>query len=143
MRSDDAAADAAAWDERSGLHRMPPRIRAPLVGRGSGVSVLGRAGVGRVRARTDAGGGRGGQARGFDRMMPSFSEALTPEQVDALVAHLRTFCRDDSWPRGELNLPRAMFTEKAYPEDEAVLTTGVALEGAGAITNELIFEKRI
>jgi mono/diheme cytochrome c family protein len=86
---------------------------------------------------------RGGPARGFDRTMPSFSEALTPEQVDALVAHVRTFCRDDSWPRGELNLPRAMFTEKAYPEDEAVLTSGVALAGAGAITNQLVFEKRI
>jgi mono/diheme cytochrome c family protein len=86
---------------------------------------------------------QGGPARGFGPMMPSFSEALTPEQVDALVAHLRTFCRDDSWPRGELNLPRAMFTEKAYPEDEAVLTTGVAVEGAGAITNSLVFEKRI
>ena len=59
------------------------------------------------------------------------SEALTLEQVDALVAHLRTFCRDESWPRGELNLPRAMFTEKAYPEDEAVITSGVTLEGAG------------
>jgi len=75
-------------------------------------------------------------------MMPSFSEALTPQQADDLVAHLRSFCRDDSWPRGELNLPRAMFTEKAYPEDEVVLTSGVALEGAGAITNELVFEKR-
>jgi len=85
---------------------------------------------------------RGGPARGFHRMMPSFSEALTPEQVDDLVAHLRGFCRDDSWPRGDLNLPRAMFTEKAYPEDEAVLTSGIALEGAGAITNELVYEKR-
>src|SRR6266478_327501 len=84
----------------------------------------------------------GGTARGFHRMMPSFSEALTPQQADDLVAHLRSFCRDDSWPRGELNLPRAMLTEKAYPEDEVVLTSGVALEGAGAITNELVFEKR-
>jgi mono/diheme cytochrome c family protein len=85
---------------------------------------------------------RGGPARGFHRMMPSFSEALTPQQVDDLVAHLRTLCRDDSWPRGELNLPRPLFTEKAYPEDEAVLTSGIALEGAGAITNELVYEKR-
>jgi mono/diheme cytochrome c family protein len=85
---------------------------------------------------------RGGPARAFDHMMPSFAEALTAEQVDDLVAHVRTFCRDESWPRGDLNLPRAMFTEKAFPEDEFVLTTGVALEGAGAITNQLVFEKR-
>ena len=85
---------------------------------------------------------RGGPARAFDHMMPSFAEALTAEQVDDLVAHVRTFCRDESWPRGDLNLPRAMFTEKAFPEDEFVLTTGAALEGAGAITNQLVFEKR-
>jgi hypothetical protein len=85
---------------------------------------------------------KGGTARGFDRMMPAFGEALTPQQIEDLIAHLRGFCREDSWPRGELNLPRALFTEKAYPEDELLLTTGVALEGAGAISNELVFEKR-
>ncbi len=86
---------------------------------------------------------RGGTARGFDRMMPSFHEALTPEQIDSLVAHVRSFCQDDSWPRGELNLPRPFFTEKAYPEDELVLATGVALSGAGSISNALVFEKRL
>jgi mono/diheme cytochrome c family protein len=84
----------------------------------------------------------GGPARGFDRMMPAFGEALTADQIEQVVAHLRSFCKDDGWPRGELNLPRAMFTEKAYPEDELVLTTGIALAGAGAITNELVYEKR-
>jgi len=85
---------------------------------------------------------QGGPARGFDRMMPAFGEALTPEQIDQVVSHLRSFCKEDGWPRGELNLPRAMFTEKAYPEDELVLTSGIALKGAGAITNELVYEKR-
>ena len=32
---------------------------------------------------------------------------------------------DRSWPRGDLNLPRAFFTEKAFPENETVWTTGV------------------
>jgi mono/diheme cytochrome c family protein len=85
---------------------------------------------------------RGGPARGFDRMMPAFGEALTPQQVDDVVVHVRSFCGDSSWPRGELNLPRAIFTEKAFPEDEAVLTSGIALDGAGNVTNELVFEKR-
>src|SRR5438034_1333118 len=60
----------------------------------------------------------GGHARGFSRIMPAFGDALTPEQIDALVQYLRRFCRDRSWPRGELNLPRPLATEKAFPEDE-------------------------
>jgi len=55
--------------------------------------------------------------------MPSFAEALTPEQIGMAVDYLRSFCTEKVWPRGELNLPRAMFTEKAFPEDETVLTT--------------------
>jgi hypothetical protein len=35
-----------------------------------------------------------------------------------------------------------MFTEKAYPEDEAVWITGVAAEGSGAVDNVFIYEKR-
>jgi hypothetical protein len=42
-----------------------------------------------------------------------------------------------------LNLPRALVTEKAYPEDEAVLTTSVAADRApGLVVNELVYEKR-
>lgn len=84
----------------------------------------------------------GGPVRGFSRMMPSFEGALTEEQIEAILSHIRTFCADAAWPRGELNLPRALVTEKAYPEDEAVLSSEVALEGGGAVLNELIYEKR-
>ena len=62
----------------------------------------------------------GGPARGFSEIMPSFAEALTAEQIDELVQYLRSLCRESSWPRGELNLPRGLMTEKAFPEDEAV-----------------------
>ncbi len=84
----------------------------------------------------------GGPVRGFDPMMPSFGEALTPEQIEKAVAHINSFCEDLSWPRGELNLPRAIFTEKAYPEDEVVFTTAVAAEGPGLWANAFIYEKR-
>jgi len=84
---------------------------------------------------------QGGPVRGFDRMMPAFGAALTDEEIQWTLEHLRTLCGDE-WPRGELNLPRALVTEKAYPEDEAVLTTAVAVEGPGAVTNELVYEKR-
>ncbi len=84
----------------------------------------------------------GGPVRAFDRMMPSFGEALTEDEIRRTVAHAQTFCDDDSWPRGELNLPRPLVTEKAFPEDEAVLTVQAAAEGSGALSPKFIYEKR-
>jgi hypothetical protein len=74
-------------------------------------------------------------------MMPAFSDAVSMEEIGKILDYVRSFCVDDNWPRGELNLPRPMITEKAYPEDEIVWTTGVATEG-GAVSNELVYEKR-
>ena len=73
------------------------------------------------------GGGRprGGPVRGLDRHMPAFGDALSAEQIERVGQYLWTFCSDASWPRGDLNLPRAFFTEKAFPENETVWTTGV------------------
>src|SRR5205814_10409383 len=62
--------------------------------------------------------------------------------IDKVVQYLRTLCDDPSWPPGELNLPRAWMTEKAFPEDEWVLTTAVNTKGPGDIFTELIYEKR-
>jgi hypothetical protein len=84
----------------------------------------------------------GGPVRGFDRMMPAFGEALTADEMAAVLAHVRTLCGDPAWPPGDLNLPRALVTEKAYPEDEAVWTTSVALDGPGEVVNELVYERR-
>jgi len=84
----------------------------------------------------------GGPARGFHRTMPAFGEAWSREEIAAALAHVRTLCGDPSWPRGDLNLPRALVTEKAYPEDEAVWSTRVALDGPGEVVNELVYEHR-
>jgi len=84
----------------------------------------------------------GGPARGFSRMMPAFGDALTDEEIRRVVAYLRTFCDDPEWPRGELNLPRPIITEKAFPEDEAVYTTAPSLERPFVWEHELVFEKR-
>jgi mono/diheme cytochrome c family protein len=85
----------------------------------------------------------GGPVRAFAAMMPAFGEALAPAELGRILDHVRTLCADRTWPRGELNLPRPLFTEKAYPEDEAVLTTTVATRGGrGAVGGELIYEKR-
>jgi mono/diheme cytochrome c family protein len=84
----------------------------------------------------------GGPARGFSEIMPSFAEALTAEQIDMVIQFLRGFCREDSWPRGDLNLPRALVTEKAFPEDEAVVTTGVNTKGSSGTDHTLTYERR-
>ena len=85
---------------------------------------------------------RGGPIRGFDRLMPAFGEALSAVEIEAAVARIRQFCTDERWPRGELNLPRALFTEKAYPEDEAVITTTLIGEGLDSISHEFVWEQR-
>jgi hypothetical protein len=82
----------------------------------------------------------GGPTRAFDRRMPAFGQALTAPQLEMAVAHIKAFCDDPSWPAGELNLPRALVTEKAFPEDEAVLSTTVA---SGTFVNEFLYERRI
>lgn len=84
----------------------------------------------------------GGPARGFSTMMPAFGDALTDEEVEMALAYVRGFCPDPAWPRGELNLPRALVTEKAYPEDEAVFTVSAATESPGAVMNEFVYERR-
>jgi len=84
----------------------------------------------------------GGPARGFSPIMPAFRDALDEKQISSVVDHLHRFCRDQAWPRGDLNLPRPLVTEKAFPEDEAVLTTTIATEGSGAVTNDLLYERR-
>jgi hypothetical protein len=77
-------------------------------------------------------------------MMPAFGSALSDEEISRVVDYLRGFCRDlPEWPLGELNLPRALFTEKAFPENEVVLTSTVALRGPGNVMNELVYEQRL
>jgi hypothetical protein len=84
----------------------------------------------------------GYEGRGFSDIMPSFAEALTLEQIDKVTAHLRTLCTEPAWPLGEMNLPRPLFTEKAFPEDEWVISTAANATGAGAVSNRIIYEKR-
>ena len=85
----------------------------------------------------------GGPARAFSKLMPAFHDALTPAEMEAALRHVRGFCGDESWPRGELNLPRPLVTEKAFPEDEAVLATSITPEGGASVANRLVYEKRI
>ena len=84
----------------------------------------------------------GGPVRGFSEMMPAFRGALTEEQLGRVMGYIRTLCTNPDWPRGELNLPRALLTEKAYPEDEWVVEVGVDLEGSGEVEGAYVYEQR-
>jgi hypothetical protein len=84
----------------------------------------------------------GGPVRAFDQMMPAFGDALTDDEIDSVLRHVRSFCTDKSWPPGEFNLPRPLYTEKAFPEDEVVITSIVDTGAADAITTQFLFEKR-
>ncbi len=84
---------------------------------------------------------QGGPVRGFSRLMPAFGDVLTFEEITKAVEYIRTFCPDKSWPRGDLNLPRAIITEKAFPEDEAVINFGVG-EKLDSISGEFVYEQR-
>ncbi|MDB6090899.1 MAG: cytochrome c, class [Gammaproteobacteria bacterium] len=83
----------------------------------------------------------GGPARGFSQIMPAFSGVLTRDQINQVVTYLRGLCAEKDWPRGELNVPRALLTEKAFPESETVLTTTVNTKGPATVSNELVYEK--
>lgn len=84
----------------------------------------------------------GGPVRGFSEMMPAFKDALSVPQLERVMGYIRTLCTDGEWPRGELNLPRALITEKAYPEDEWVVEAGGALEGEGSVSTAFVYEQR-
>src|SRR6202171_5266406 len=68
----------------------------------------------------------GGPVRGFSRIMPAFRDLLTPEQIRNVTAYMRTLCPDPRYPLGEFNVALAQTTEKAFTEDEVVLTSALA-----------------
>lgn len=78
---------------------------------------------------------QGGAAFGLSLDMPAFGEGASPAQIRSVVRYARSLCGEIGWPPGELNYPRAFLVEKAYPEDEVVLTN----RGRG---QELIYERR-
>jgi hypothetical protein len=85
---------------------------------------------------------QGGPVRGFSVMMPAFGAALTVEQVGRVIDHIRTLCTEPAWPRGELNFPRALLAEKAFPEDEWVIESDVDLGDQGAVAGQFVWEQR-
>jgi mono/diheme cytochrome c family protein len=85
----------------------------------------------------------GGPTRGFSEIMPAFGGALSGEEIERVAAYAKEFCDDDAWPRGELNLPRAFFTEKAFPEDEVLLAMRTTTRSPVEVSGKLILEHRV
>ncbi len=85
----------------------------------------------------------GGRVRGLSRHMPSYATALSDGDIDAVIGYVRGFCTEPKWPRGDLNFPRAMFTEKAFPENEAVWTTTFSGGDGHAVENVFVYERRL
>ena len=83
----------------------------------------------------------GGPGFGLSPIMPKFGGILTNDQIDDLIAYMRGFCTNPHWPRGELNLPRALVTEKAFPESEFVITSAVNANGAPGAKTDFIHEQ--
>ena len=86
---------------------------------------------------------QGGPARAFDRMMPAFGDELSDDEIGRVIAHVRGFCKERGWPHGDLNMPRALATEKAYPENEAVVTMTSSRGDTRKLRNEFLYEHRV
>jgi mono/diheme cytochrome c family protein len=82
----------------------------------------------------------GGPARGFSPLMPAWGGAFSEQELRLAISHMRTFCTDQRWARGELNLPLALVTGKAFPEDEAVVRV---TSQSGSVVTRFVYERRI
>ena len=82
---------------------------------------------------------QGGPSRGFSPLMAPWGGTFSEHELSLAVAHIRTFCSDERWPRGELNLPRPLVTAKAFPEDEAVISTSAQ---SGSVITKIHYERR-
>ena len=87
---------------------------------------------------------RGGPALGMSVQMPGFGDALSDDDIRAVLSYVRGFCHDARYPIGDLNYRRPVFVEKAFPEDEAVGASSFMSErGARAADAELAIEARV
>lgn len=85
----------------------------------------------------------GGPARGLSMTMPSWGEALSQEQADAIISHIKTFCTESGWPEGELNFRRAHVTGKAFPENEALIIPSLTRGSINTSMSKFVYESRI
>lgn len=85
----------------------------------------------------------GGPARGLSMTMPGFNDALTDEQIEAIISYVKSFCADRNWPQGELNFRRPQITSKAFPENEAVFVPQFTRRESNAAQTKFVYERRL
>jgi len=85
----------------------------------------------------------GGPARGFSRVMPAFGDALTEAEIQLAIGHIRTFCTASRWPPGDLDFPRPLATEKAFPDNETILAFSIPLRQTDTAELRIIYERRV
>jgi len=87
----------------------------------------------------------GGPALGLSSAMPAQAAALSPEDIENVVAYAKTLAPgSEQYPPGELNFFLPVRTKKAFPEDEIVFKGRVTdtEEGDNVWRGVLEFEKR-
>jgi mono/diheme cytochrome c family protein len=85
----------------------------------------------------------GGPVKAFDPLMPAFGKVLSGAQIEAAVGHAKAFCPEKRWPPGEFNLPKALNTGKAFPEDEVRFAVSSTVEEPVAIHGKLVVAGRV
>lgn len=90
----------------------------------------------------------GGPAMGFSEMMPAFGATLSEQDIDNVLAHIKTLGQsgggEHGYPDGSLNLFLPIRTKKAFPEDEWVWKQRyTGQDGDNAWKNTLEYEFRV
>ncbi|MCS7213134.1 MAG: cytochrome c [Candidatus Calescibacterium sp.] len=85
----------------------------------------------------------GGERHGYSRYMPSFGNVLSEAQIDQIVRYIKGLGYDPSYPQGELNFTRAIFTAKAFPEDEFIYIGNYTKSKLVSYKQTFYFAKRI
>ena len=88
---------------------------------------------------------QGGPAVGLSSRCRRSAMCCPPNRCARSSRYLRGFCKETGWPTGNLNLPRPIFTEKAFPENEFIIAP-VASHDPHDFTEfslKAIYERRI
>jgi mono/diheme cytochrome c family protein len=86
----------------------------------------------------------GGHAMGLSAQMPAQDANLTDEEIESVVAYVKTLADTTPYPPGEMNLMLPVRTKKAFPEDEWVWKSRVEnRDGDDVFRNVIEYEKRV
>jgi mono/diheme cytochrome c family protein len=86
----------------------------------------------------------GGHAMGLAEQMPPQKDALSDEEIENVVAYVKSLADTSAYPPGEMNLFLPIRTKKAFPEDEVVFHGRMTdSDGENTYKNILEIEKRV